>query len=146
MEKAIGPKALEGVYVGTGFYWEIEKFHPTAKRFVAAYQTQYNQKPGSYAYNCYAGVHVWADAVRISKTLDGDAIVKVWGSPTFSFDHGKGKVRWKTPHQYAIEEWYICKGRAPADVAAQPDRILDIVQVTGNKEEYLFSSAELGYK
>ena len=144
--KAIGPKAMEGVYCGACFYWEIEKFHPTAKKFVAAYQSAYGGRPGTFAYNCYAGVHAWADAVRISKSLDGDAIVKVWGSPTFSFDHGKGKVRWRVPDKSAVEEWYICKGRSPADIAAEPDRIMDVVQVSGGREEYLLSLEELGFK
>jgi branched-chain amino acid transport system substrate-binding protein len=145
-EKAIGPKAMEGIYCGVGFYWEVEKIHPSAKPFVAAFEAEFKAKPSGYAFNCYQGVMAWADAVKIAKTFDGQAIIKVWGSPKFSFDHGKGQVRWRAPDRSAIEEWYICKGRSPADIAKEPDRILDIVKVSGGSEEYLYSPAELGYK
>ena len=145
-ERGVGPKAMEGVYVGTGFYWEIEKFHPTAKKFVAAYQADYGIKPGAMAYNVYAGVQGWAEAVRITKRLDGEIIKETFGSPTFGFDAGKGKVRWRLPDRSPIEEWYICRGRAAADVAAEPDRILDVIKVMGPSEEYLYSLEELGYK
>lgn len=145
-EKAIGSTAMEGVYCGVSFYWEAEKFHPSAKKFVAAYQAEKGQKPSAYVYNCYAGVLAWADAVKIAKSTKGEDVLKVWGSPSFSFDYGKGKVKWRTPDLSAYEEWYICKGRSAAAVAAEPDRILDIVNVTQGTDQYLHTLQELGYK
>ena len=145
-EAAIGPKAMEGVYEGVGFYWEIEKLHPTAKAFVSGYRTANKQVPGSQAYNVYAGIMAWADAARAAKSLDGEAILKVWGSPTFSFDHGKGKVRWRSPDRSPVEEWYICKGRPAGDVAKEPERILDVVKVMKASEDYSHTLADLGYK
>ena len=91
-------------------------------------------------------VYRLADAVKVAKSMDGDKIIKVWGSPSFSFDHGKGKVRWRSPDRSTLEELYICKGRTPAQIAAEPDRILDVVKIMPASEEYLNSLQELGYK
>jgi ABC-type branched-subunit amino acid transport system substrate-binding protein len=145
-EKAIGPKAMEGVYLGTAFYWEAAMSYASGKKFVDDYQKEFGRKPSMQTYVAYAGALAWADAARIAKTLDGDAINNVWGSPGFSFDHGKGKVRWRVPDHTAIEDWYICRGRGPQAVAADPERILEVLKTTRGSEEYLYSLEELGYK
>jgi len=132
-----GAEAIDGVIGGCSFYWEMN--HPTAKKFVEAFQKMHGRPPIDYAGYAYSGVKELLSAVSRAGSLDAEAIAAAIEGRTY--DNYKGKQWWRPCDHQSQQDVFIIKSKKGKGEYA----VFEIIAtVSGDKERLLRTCTEVG--
>jgi branched-chain amino acid transport system substrate-binding protein len=67
-------KDAEGVVVGAA--WNQASSNPKSQAFITAYKAKYNSEPDQFAAQAYAGVYIYAEAIKLAKSGEREEIRK----------------------------------------------------------------------
>lgn len=133
-----GQKAVEGVYLGMPWYWNIQE--PTTialnKRYVAKYGKP-SAWPGAQEYD---SIKVLAKAIEETKSLEVNRLIPVLEGMEFQTSKGPEKIR-ACDHR-AIQEYYVGIGKSPNEMANKWD-VMNIVGKVGG-EKIMYTCKETG--
>ena len=135
-------REFAGMYGGIDFLWNRDD--PITKKFVADVKAEYGYPPDSYTYTTYTGLNEFAWAANKVGSLDPKKMVAALTSSDHKFDYGKGEAYWRKCDRRSIQNWFIVKGKDPADIKEKYD-IFEHVGTVGTAPEYNLSCKELGY-
>jgi len=142
LTKEGGSDIFADVYAGTSFYWEVANTNANAKKFLDASMKKFNVPPDGYAGYAYSGILEVARGVTLAKSTDSEAVAKALrANPTY--DHYKGKQFWRACDNKSMQDMWILKGRAPAQVTGEWG-LFDIVTKVNADERYDRTCAEKG--
>ncbi|RJX32507.1 MAG: ABC transporter substrate-binding protein [Desulfarculus sp.] len=134
-----GTAAYEGVVGGTSFYWEQN--HPTAKKFVAAFQKANGRPPIDYAGYAYSGVLELLNGVNRAGKLD--ALALATAIENRNYDNYKGKQWWRPCDHQSQQDVFILRSKTPK----KKYDVFEIIDtVSGANEALLRTCVELGHK
>jgi branched-chain amino acid transport system substrate-binding protein len=132
-----GPEAFDGIIGGTSFYWEMN--HPSAKKFVEAFQKMHGRPPIDYAGYAYSGVKELLSAVNRANSLEAEAIAAAIEGRTY--DNYKGKQWWRPCDHQSQQDVFIIKSKKGK---GEYDVFEIIATVSGEKERLLRTCTEVG--
>jgi branched-chain amino acid transport system substrate-binding protein len=135
-----GGKAIEGVYLGMPWYWNLNNPVTQAlnKKYVAAFGKP-SAWPGAQVYD---SVKVLAMAIQKAKTFDVEKLIPVLEGMEFQTSKGPEKIR-ACDHR-AIQEWFVGIGKSPDKMKDKWD-VMEVIGTVGG-EGIMDTCAETGCK
>ena len=101
--KALGDQAPSyGIAFNRGPYWAYKSAE--MKAFVQRFKKRFGNYPNEWAIIAYSAVQTWADAVKRTKSLNGDKISRALAGATVDTIRGKIQIR-ACDHQAAVPEF-----------------------------------------
>lgn len=124
-----GGKAIEGVYLGMPWYWNLDNPVTQAlnKRYVAAFGKP-SAWPGAQVYD---SVKVLAMAIQKAQSFEVEKLIPVLEGMEFQTSKGPEKIR-ACDHR-AIQEYYVGIGKAPDKMKDKWDVMEVIGTVAGDE-------------
>jgi ABC-type branched-subunit amino acid transport system substrate-binding protein len=113
MAHALGPEIMQGVI--TSMCWDnaLSAQFEGSKKFVQAFEKEYNKKPGNAAASAWVAIFQYADAVERAKSFDHIKVIK-------SLEGHKFKLLgdeeyWRDCDHQGIHPTYVAVGKTPAE-------------------------------
>ncbi len=135
-------REFAGMYGGIDFLWNRDD--PVTKKFVADTKAEYGYPPDSYTYTTYTGLNEFAWAAEKVGSLDPKKMVAALTASDHKFNYGKGEAYWRKCDRRAIQNWFIVKGKDPADIKEKYD-IFEHIDTVGTGPGWNLTCKELGY-
>lgn len=135
-----GGKAIEGVYLGLPWYWNLQNPVTIAlnKRYVEKYGKP-SAWPGAQVYD---SVKVLVQAIQKTKSFEVEKLIPVLEGMEFQTSKGPEKVR-ACDHR-AIQDYFVGIGKSPDKMKDQWD-VMEIIGTVGG-EGIMDTCAETGCK
>jgi branched-chain amino acid transport system substrate-binding protein len=125
--EALGAKAMEGVVWGLQYFYKIDA--PGNKKFVAAYERDYDEMPPYIAANPYIAILALLQSVDVAGTDDTDAVAKAMEDREYEGLTGTEMYR-ACDHQVA-KPYYTLKCKGPDEMKTKYD-FADIIGSSTN--------------
>jgi branched-chain amino acid transport system substrate-binding protein len=125
--EALGAKAMEGVVWGLQYFYKIDA--PGNKKFVAAYERDYNEMPPYIAANPYIAILALLQSVDVAGTDDTDAVAKAMEDREYEGLTGPEMYR-ACDHQ-VVKPFYTLKCKGPDEMKTKYD-FADIIGSSTN--------------
>lgn len=137
---AATPEALNGVYVGLPWYWNIQD--PITRNVAQKYIDKYGQPPAWTGTLVYDSIKVMATAMEKAKSFDVSKLIPVLEGLEFQTSKGMEKIR-ACDHR-VIQDWYVGVGKSPDKMKSK----WDLIEILGHAggEEIMLSCQETGCK
>lgn len=120
LAQEVGAEIMEGVYGATEFWWTLEDQYPMAKKFVEAFEAEYNYKPEWGAHTAYLQTALFAEAVERAGTFHPEMVVKAYEEEK-PVDTTIGTVKWRAADHQLVRPVFIVQGKGPGDMKNKED-------------------------
>lgn len=119
MAHPLGPEIMQGVI--TSMCWDnalAEKFEGS-KKFVQAFEKEYNKKPGNAAASSWVAIFQYADAVKRAKSFNHAKVIKALEGHKFTL-LGEEEY-WREWDHQGIHPTYVAMGKKPSESKGEWD-------------------------
>lgn len=136
-----GPEVIKDVTLVSDYFWNI----PTEsnKILVDKYMKKYgDRRPSMRTYMSYAGLNMWADAVKKAGTVEPKKVAQAFLG--LKGDYGKGEVEVRaTGDHTTVQPIAVVRGKGPKEMKGKHDTQEVLKMVRGDK--YYYSAKEKGW-
>ncbi len=113
MAHPLGPKIMQGVLTSMCWYHGLSKKYDGSKKFVDAFEREYNKKPGNSAAAAWVAVHQYVSAVKRARSFNHKKVIRALEGHKFKLLVGTEYYR-KWDHQ-GIHPTFVAVGKKPSE-------------------------------
>jgi len=119
MAHPLGPEIMQGVI--TSMCWDnaLSEKYEGSKKFVQAFEKEYNKKPGNAAASSWVAIFQYADAVKRAKSFDHIKVIKALEGHKFTL-LGEEEY-WREWDHQGIHPTYVAVGKKPSESKGEWD-------------------------
>ncbi len=135
-----GSEMFESIVGTSGYYWRLQEYFASAKKFNQAFHTKYGETPpaahGTYA---YCAVKALLEAALVSGAVDSESLI--WGLESLRFDFARGPQFYRHLNHQAVQPVIVVKCNSESEMENPYDvfKILEISEFTGARAFHISS-------
>ena len=111
MAKPLGPEVMQGIITSMCWYHGLSDKFEGSKKFVDAFEKEYNKKPGNSAAVAWVNIFQYADAVKRAGSFDHIKVIKALEGHKFTL-LGEEEY-WREWDHQGIHSTYVAVGKTP---------------------------------
>ena len=111
MAHGVGPEIMQGIITSMCWYHSLSEKYEGSKKFVEAFEKEYNKKPGNSAATAWVNIFQYADAVKRANSFDHIKVIKALEGHKFKLLGDEEYFR-EWDHQ-GIHPTYVAQGKTP---------------------------------
>lgn len=111
MAKPLGPEVMQGIITSMCWYHGLSDKFEGSKKFVDAFEKEYNKKPGNAAAVAWVDIFQYADAVKRAGSFDHIKVIKALEGHKFTL-LGEEEY-WREWDHQGIHSTYVAVGKTP---------------------------------
>ena len=131
MAHGVGPEIMEGVMTSMTWYHGLSEKYEGSRKFVEAFEKEYNKKPGNAAAAAWVATLQYADAVKRAGSFDHKKVIKALEGHKFTL-LGEEEY-WREWDHQCIHPTYVAVGKSPAESKNEWDLFTIIGTHAGDK-------------
>jgi len=113
MAHPVGPEIMQGIITSMCWYHALSEQFEGSKKFVDAFEKEYNKKPGNAAAAAWIDIFQYADAVKRANSFDHIKVIQALEGHKFTL-LGEEEY-WRDWDHQGIHPTYVAVGKTPAE-------------------------------
>ncbi len=113
MAHPVGPEIMQGVITSMCWYHGLSEKFDGSRKFVEAFEKEYNKKPGNAAAVAWVDIFQYANAVKRAGSFDNIKVIKALEGHRFSLLGDE--EYWRDWDHQGIHPTYVAVGKTPAE-------------------------------